>query len=426
MSHQPSTTNQPSSSGEVLVRCANVGKKFCRDLKKSLWYGVKDSAADIFTRNSQLATSNSSPELRSGEFWANQDISFEVKRGECLGLIGRNGAGKTTLLKMLNGLIKPNCGHVEIKGQVSALIALGAGFNPVLTGRENIFVNGSILGLSRAQILDRLDAIVEFAELPNAIDSPVRTYSSGMQVRLGFASAVHLIEPDILLLDEVLAVGDIGFTIKCLNKMRELTSRSAVVFVTHSMQQISMFCTHAMLMRDGKKQIMSDDFSSVIEQYHSSFSLSEHESGTGLAKIHSVTITSPDDQACEPGQHVTIVHNSHACIEVNIETERPSILRINLHSQNLVPLIASDVTSMDGERVLLKPGRTKVRANLGLIDLNAGIYPLVIAIVDVDTQEIHVRQEAGASITVSKEGVDWGFISRKFELIPDSPTGATT
>src|SRR5436309_15013626 len=184
---------------DVLIRAEGVCKKFCVDLKKSLWYGVQDTVKDLF------GSANSTASLRPHEFWALNDISFEVRRGECLGLIGHNGAGKTTLLKMLSGLIKPDGGRIEMRGKVGALIALGAGFNPILTGRENIYVNATILGLKKREIDEKLEEIIDFADIGDFIDTPVQSYSSGMQVRLGFAIATA-IEPEVLLLDEVLAV----------------------------------------------------------------------------------------------------------------------------------------------------------------------------------------------------------------------------
>ena len=217
-----------------------MSKKFCRNLKKSLWYGVKDGISEILI-------GQSSKILRKDEFWALDNVSFELRRGECLGLLGKNGAGKTTLLKMLSGLIKPDKGTVSLKGKVGGLIALGAGFNGILTGRENIRTNGAILGYSRKEIEERMNQIIDFAEIHEFIDAPVNTYSSGMNVRLGFAIAVILSKPDVLLLDEVLAVGDIGFTIKCLNAVREMMKNSAVIFVSHNMQFISRFCTQTIL-----------------------------------------------------------------------------------------------------------------------------------------------------------------------------------
>lgn len=178
------------------------------------------------------------------------DVSFELRRGECLGLIGRNGAGKTTLLKMLNGLIKPDLGRIEMHGRVGALIALGAGFNPILSGRENIYVNASILGLSKREIDEKFEEIVDFAEIGDFIDSPVQSYSSGMQVRLGFSVATAL-SPDVLILDEVLAVGDIRFREKCLHRIFNLLKTCAVLFVSHEHSQVQRICTQAMLLSNG-------------------------------------------------------------------------------------------------------------------------------------------------------------------------------
>lgn len=259
------------SDSEVLIQCENVGKKFCRDLKKSLWYGVKDSATQFYGRRaSSLASSSprlvskNSPSLRDGEFWANKEINFELKRGECLGLIGRNGAGKTTLLKMLSGLIKPDVGRIEMRGRVGAMIALGAGFNPVLTGRENVYVNGSILGLSKRQIADRIAEIIDFAELGDFIDAPVRTYSSGMNVRLGFAIAAILVRPDILLLDEILAVGDAAFRHRCYSRMNALMSTSAVILVSHSMDFVAQCCKEVGLLEHGNLTLYKDPLEGIV------------------------------------------------------------------------------------------------------------------------------------------------------------------
>lgn len=240
-------------SKDVLVRVENVGKVFCRDLKRSLYYGLKDSISDLIPRSSRgrRLQQNRRLELRKGEFWANKDISFELRRGECLGLIGHNGAGKTTLLKMLNGLIKPDAGRITMRGRVGALIALGAGFNPILTGRENIYVNGSVLGMIRHEIDEKFDAIVAFAEVEDFIDTPVQNYSSGMQVRLGFAIATAR-QPDVLLVDEVLAVGDKDFRMKCLERMRRLNSEgTSIILVSHNMVDIQRICHRVIVMHSG-------------------------------------------------------------------------------------------------------------------------------------------------------------------------------
>jgi lipopolysaccharide transport system ATP-binding protein len=239
-------TNHPTktTTSETLVKVEGVSKKFCRNLKKSLWYGMKDLGGELLGRGRDR------DELRAEEFWAVKDVSFELKRGECLGLIGRNGAGKTTLLRMLNGLIKPDKGRIEMRGRVGALIALGAGFNPILTGRENIYVNAAVLGLSKKETDEKFDEIVDFAELGEFIDAPVQSYSSGMQVRLGFAVATAL-NPDVLLIDEILAVGDYGFKMKAYSRIGKILNQSAVIFVTHSMTQLYRICDKVSVMNKG-------------------------------------------------------------------------------------------------------------------------------------------------------------------------------
>lgn len=240
---------------QVLIKVEGVSKKFCRSLKRSMWYGVRDIIHELNPqRRNEVPNQqkSSSASLREDEFWAVSDVSFEVRRGECLGLIGHNGAGKTTLLKMLNGLIKPDCGRIEMQGKVGAMIALGAGFNPILTGRENVYVNASILGLAKREIDKKLPEIIDFAELEDFIDAPVQSYSSGMQVRLGFAVATA-IQPDILILDEVLAVGDTKFRQKSLNRIKDLIRRCAVIFVSHSEQDVRKIATDALLLSRGKQ-----------------------------------------------------------------------------------------------------------------------------------------------------------------------------
>ena len=276
-----------SESGDTLIKVEHVSKKFCLSLKKSLWYGLKDMGKELLG----LPQGNSG-QLRPKEFWAVNDVSFEVKRGECLGLIGRNGAGKTTLLKMLNGLIKPDAGRIEMRGRVGALIALGAGFNPVLTGRENIYVNASVLGIPKREVDRKLDEIVDFAEIGDFIDTPVQNYSSGMTVRLGFSVASSL-EPDILLLDEVLAVGDLGFRYKCFRRIGELMKQAAVVFVSHDMPSVASTCKRAMLMEHGVVTMASDDCPSVVQRYNALFATGNDgviEAGRGDAEFTDISV----------------------------------------------------------------------------------------------------------------------------------------
>jgi lipopolysaccharide transport system ATP-binding protein len=303
-------------SGETLIKVENVSKKFCRDLKKSLWYGMQDLGSEILRR-----PYGSRGELRPDEFWAVKDVSFELKRGECLGLIGRNGAGKTTLLRMLNGLIKPDRGRVELRGRVGALISLGAGFNPILTGRENIYVNASVLGISRREMEERIDEVIDFSEIKQFIDAPVQSYSSGMQVRLGFAIA-SVLEPDILLLDEILAVGDSRFRVKCFNRIQRLLSDCAVIFISHNMAQITRISSQLMLLHEGSQIVMSTDLGSVISRYNriDEIDIQPSIEGCGKFPITSVLIL---DAA---GNASPVLHHGDAfSIQLGIDTTRDKI-----------------------------------------------------------------------------------------------------
>jgi lipopolysaccharide transport system ATP-binding protein len=245
-------------SQELLIKVEAVKKKFCRSLRRSLQYGMQDIAADLMGLRM-------SPKLRRGEFYAVNGVSFELRRQECLGIIGKNGAGKTTLLKMLNGLIKPDDGAITIRGRVGALIALGAGFNPLLSGRENIYVNGAILGMNKAEINAKRESIIDFAEIGDFIDAPVQSYSSGMVVRLGFAIAIHC-HPDSLLLDEVLAVGDTAFQSKCLNTLNELRDRGlGFILVSHNLTAIDCFCDRVVYLKQGRVVYAGSTHAAIAE-----------------------------------------------------------------------------------------------------------------------------------------------------------------
>jgi lipopolysaccharide transport system ATP-binding protein len=260
--------NDTCANDNIVLSVTGVSKKFCRSLKRSLLYGIKDIATEMTGWRSSQDT------LRKGEFWALEDVSFQVRQGEALGLIGKNGSGKSTLLRMIAGLIKPDTGSIEIKGRVAPLIALGAGFSPILTGRENIYANMSILGLSKKEIKERFDEVVAFAEVGEAIDAPVQTYSSGMAARLGFASAIFT-EPDILLIDEVLAVGDAKFQAKCSTKLAELSEKGTTfILVSHNSMVINAVCSSAIYLHQGKLQARGSA-DAIVKKYESDLFSSE-------------------------------------------------------------------------------------------------------------------------------------------------------
>ena len=357
-------------SDETLIKVEGISKKFCRNLKKSLWYGMKDLGSELFGRPVPKG------KLRPEEFWAVKDVSFELKRGQCLGLIGCNGAGKTTLLRVLNGLIKPDTGWVEIHGRVGALIALGAGFNPILTGRENIYVNASVLGFKKKQIDEKFDEIIDFADIEEFIDSPVQIYSSGMQVRLGFAIASAL-EPDVLLIDEVLAVGDAAFRAKCYNRIGRMLQKSAVIFVSHSMAQIAQVSSSILYMKTGLIGYLGDTKDGVAA-YNLENSVKENENEKVLI------LEAPVDSAHLIINPVKVEYSKTLIVNYKIVLQEDmlnSTIRIPFY--NTEGRVVSDWSSKGtGERIDLKKGCNFGVIELGPIHLSPGRYFLGFALND--------------------------------------------
>jgi len=243
--------------GDVAIRVENISKRYRIGAAASRHDTLRDTLAHLGSKVTNLIRRPSSQnsedaKLISNDFWALRDVSFEVKRGEVVGFIGRNGAGKSTLLKILARITEPTAGRGEIHGRVGSLLEVGTGFHPELTGRENIYLNGAILGMKNAEIRRKFDEIVAFADIERFLDTPVKRYSSGMYVRLAFAVAAHL-EPEILIVDEVLAVGDGSFQSKCLRKMEDVGKQGrTVLFVSHSMPAITRLCERVILVDAGR------------------------------------------------------------------------------------------------------------------------------------------------------------------------------
>lgn len=251
------------------IQVENLSKRYYIGAAPQLGRGGLATVVDLFAaplRRVRSLLSTQLPEFADDSIWALRDISFQVESGEILGIIGHNGAGKSTLLKVLTGITRPTQGKARIYGRVSSLLEVGTGFHPELTGRENVYLNGAILGMRRCEIEQRFDMIVDFADISQFIDTPVKRYSSGMKVRLAFAVAAHL-EPEILLIDEVLAVGDAAFQRKSLSKMQDVTrSTRTVLFVSHQLDMVRAICNRVILMENGRiQQIGSAD--EVINAY---------------------------------------------------------------------------------------------------------------------------------------------------------------
>lgn len=314
-------------------------------------------------------------------FWALKDVTFEVKQGEVLGIIGRNGAGKSTLLKILSQVTAPTSGEVRLKGRIASLLEVGTGFHPDLTGRENIFLNGAILGMSKADIRKRLDGIIDFAEVERFIDTPVKRYSSGMYVRLAFAVAAHL-EPEILVVDEVLAVGDAQFQKKCLGKMEKVGREGrTILFVSHNMAAIQSLCSRAVLLAAGK--MLADGApQEVVRTYldgmdvSASVPLSERKDRTGNGRLLVRQMDLQKRGAYAIGDDIVV----HLVVENTYPDTVVARAAMSIRDQNDVGLIVCD-SIMTGEHCRL-PGASvsKLTCRIYAPPLNYGEYLLNVAI----------------------------------------------
>jgi lipopolysaccharide transport system ATP-binding protein len=397
---------------DVLVRVENVSKKFCRSLKKSLWYGVTDvaSALNPFSSSSEeaqgtkhKAQSTKNIPLRLDEFWAVQNVSFELRRGECLGLIGHNGAGKSTLLKVLNGLIPPDSGSITMKGRVCALIELNAGFNPILSGRENIFNQAALLGFSKEETLTKFDAIVEFAEIGDFLDMPVQNYSSGMRVRLGFAVAAQM-EPDVLIIDEVLAVGDVAFRFKCLNAIGELMKTSAVIFVTHTMPQVFRICSEVIVLDHGKVTSQTQNIADGVAVYLSMFKTGGgNVSGSSEARLCKFLLDNGTEQAglgdtLESTFGQSLKLNATLELDAFIRNARVQFLLWNAEMLPVLDIVTNDLNGFLAARA--KDGCLAVTAALPKVELNAGKYSLSVIVCNEDMSRVLCRHDNAAFIQI--------------------------
>ncbi|OGV25845.1 MAG: hypothetical protein A3F18_02685 [Legionellales bacterium RIFCSPHIGHO2_12_FULL_37_14] len=249
-----------------VISVSNLGKEYIIGGKQTGYRTLRESLMDSIKAPLRHIKKETGHMVKEDRFWALQDINFEVQYGEVIGIIGRNGAGKSTLLKILSRITEPTLGSVRLRGRIASLLEVGTGFHPELTGRENIYLNGAILGMHRSEINRKFDAIVEFAEIEKFLDTPVKRYSSGMYVRLAFAVAAHL-ESDILVVDEVLAVGDVQFQKKCLGKMQDIGKNGrTVLFVSHNIGAIKTMCTRCVLLKDGRL-VKCDETNDVISAY---------------------------------------------------------------------------------------------------------------------------------------------------------------
>jgi ABC-2 type transport system ATP-binding protein len=336
---------------------------------------------------------------RAEDFWALRDVTFEVPEGQTWGLLGANGSGKSTLLKVIGAILRPSEGRVVTRGRIAALLELGAGFHPELTGRENVYLNASILGLSRKETDRYFDDIVAFAELEDFIDSQVKHYSSGMFVRLGFAVAVH-VDPEILLIDEVLAVGDEAFQRKCIRRVRELQAEGrTIVFVTHAVQQVHQICEGAVMLDHGQVHALGE-VSDVIREYRV-LMLSRHvgfarRDLTGDADIASVELL---DRDARPS--TVVPPGGQFQVQVDIRANRPV-------DDPVVSMVINDAngdfvwrTGTADMRLGLLEGKLRVTFDMKTLPLAEGRYSLTLGVHDRSERVVHDWQDQRYQFDVS-------------------------
>lgn len=321
----------------------------------------------------------------ANEFLAVSDISFQVDRGEAFGIIGPNGAGKSTLLKLLAGIMPPDGGSIRVLNRVSALIELGAGFHPDLTGRENIFLNASILGMSRRETACRFDEIVEFAGIGEFLETPIKRYSSGMYARLGFAIAVHA-EPDILLVDEVLSVGDRAFRGRCMDKMREFLGKGvAIVFVSHDLASVQRFCDRAMVMGNGKESFCGPAGQAVSHYWAASLPVSDRGNQEQPAIVRNVRLRprAGNEKLCfEPGDDVRFEYD----VEFRIHMERPSYGLSLIRMDDQQPVFETSSTRLRLASAAASPGDCRRVTYDFILNVPPGVYSV----------GLHVRERDGS------------------------------
>lgn len=348
---------------------------------------------------------------RLEEFWALQNVSFEIPEGEAVGIIGRNGAGKSTLLKLLSRITEPTTGRLRLRGRVASLLEVGTGFHPELTGRENIFLNGAILGMHRAEIKRKFDEIVAFAEVEQFLDTPVKRYSSGMYMRLAFAVAAHL-EPEILVVDEVLAVGDAAFQKKCLGKMQDVSKGGrTVLFVSHNMEAILRLCPHCIYLVKGQLKMQGDTrdvvraYTEQVKQLSAEVDLTplpRRLEGDGKATFISLHSLQGESTAAWCYEYGTPLRFS---VDFSVsDTLEQAEVGYAIFSMTGTELI-SCTTCQDHQLVELTPGKYSVQITIPDLFLNPGTYMLALGIASRGRCADHIAEAAQIEVVPSKESV---------------------
>jgi lipopolysaccharide transport system ATP-binding protein len=388
---------------DFTIKVEDLGKKYLlrHQAAGRRYVALRDVLAD----KAKSLFGNRKPEIGNRksveEFWALKDVSFEVKQGEAVGIIGRNGAGKSTLLKLLSRITEPTTGRIRLRGRVASLLEVGTGFHPELTGRENIFLNGAVLGMRREEIKKKFDEIVDFAEVEKFLDTPVKHYSSGMYMRLAFAVAAHL-EPEILIVDEVLAVGDAQFQKKCLGKMQDVGAQGrTVLFVSHAMPVILRLCNRVLLLKDG--QVLADGLPEPVTKAYLNVASNlaaaqrvwEDETkapGDDVASLHSVRIL---DKNLQPNDSIDI--NADCFIEIEYfykggSSPWPTAVFHLINEFGIVLFSSADFNNLTWRQTKRTKGLVRSRCRIPACYLAEGQFSVLAAVCTYNPNVVHAME----------------------------------
>ncbi len=387
-----------------------------------------DLRFDRVSKKYNLSSSSNSPRRwykhpfarRSEPMWALRDVSFEVKEGEALGIVGHNGAGKTTILRILSSITSPTQGEITVRGRLAALVEVSSGFHPELTGRENVYLHGAMLGMRRAEIRRKLDSIIDFSGVGQYIDVPVKRYSSGMYVRLGFSIAAHL-DPDVLLLDEVLAVGDAAFQAKCLERIAELRKKGrTIVFISHDLAAVYRLCDRALLLNHGRVQ-MDGPARSVIDHYQQMTFAGEEapvedDSGSeAAARCTSISFSSPDASIGVRTGYPMIARLGYRATRRIAE----AVLRVSIYWPSGYLCAELSTESLEGG-ACLEPGAGMIEFQCPVLPVVPGLYRVDL-VIEAKGQEINLRERC-ATLRVEPGKIVSGdfYIENSWKVLPES------
>lgn len=389
------------------IAIENLGKRYSITHKSAKDDGLRHALERAVRQPLAWVKSERRRKPKQEDFWALRGVSIQIEPGEVVGIIGRNGAGKSTLLKLLSRITVPTEGRIRIDGRVASLLEVGTGFHQELTGRENIFLNGAILGMSRNEIIRRFDEIVAFSEVEEFLDTPVKRYSSGMYVRLAFAVAAHL-EPEILIVDEVLAVGDAGFQKKCLGKMGSFAqSGRTVLFVSHSLDAVRSLCQTGLWLKDGHIE-MKGQAGEVIDAYLSSisqenpFSCTNEDYGLTIEKVTLKNDIGEKRNVFAPGEHLTV----EICYTAQKRIEKP-VLAIGIIGAN-GPCFTSNMI-LDGHRPAYIEGKGKIQCTFRSIPLLPQEFSVKLKIQTTHLEEVIIPYQDVAYFRVAGDLAEYGY-----------------